>query len=76
MTTKIFRVKHSDDFIAKIYRSGSEPTEHSVDSVENLHKMLKDLDEEDTKGNPIYQVDVLFPFPKEQVKKIELALLV
>lgn len=69
MTTKFFRVKHSDNFIAKIYRGGSEPTEHSFDSVENLHKMLKSVDKENRKETPIYQVDVLLPFPEEQVIK-------
>lgn len=67
MTTKFYRIKHSDNVIAKTYRSGSEPIEHSFDSVKDLHEMLKDLEKEDTQDNPIYQVDVLLPFPKEQV---------
>lgn len=69
MPQTIFRLTFCEFLSLNLYRSGSETTEHFVDSVEHLHKMLKDLDEEDKKDNPIHQVDVLFPFPKEQVKK-------
>lgn len=53
----------------KPYRSGrEEPTEHSLNSLQKLHEMLTDLEEEDTKDDTMYQVDVSLPFSKIKVK--------
>lgn len=61
---------HSEKMSVKTYQSVCpEPTEYSFNSVEELHEMLRDLEDEDTKDNTIYQVDVLLPFSKIQVKK-------
>lgn len=53
----------------KTYRSGREEhTEHSLNSLQKLHEMLTDLEEEDTKDDTMYQVDVSLPFSKIKVK--------
>lgn len=60
---------HSKMMRVKTYRSGCpERTEHSFNSVEELHKMLRDLEDDDENENSISQVDVLLPFSKIQVK--------
>lgn len=45
-----------------------EPIEHSFNSVQELHKMLTDLEMGDTREDTVYQVDVLLPFSKIKVK--------
>lgn len=53
----------------KTYHSDrGEPIEHSFNSVQELHKMLTDLEMGDTRDDTVYQVDVLLPFSKIKVK--------
>lgn len=68
-TGKIYRVKHSAKITAVTYRiENSEPTEHSYNSVEELHEMLENLEGKKPEDNNIHLVDVLMPFSKIQVK--------
>lgn len=62
---------HLESMNVKTYQSGCpEPIEHSFNSVEELHEMLENLEDDDTKDDTIYQVDVLLPFSKIQVKSL------
>lgn len=47
-TRKIYRVMHSEKMTVRTYKWGCpEPTEHSFNSVHELHEMLKHLEEEE-----------------------------
>lgn len=66
---RIHRVMHSEKMRVKTYHSGCpEPNELSFNSVGELHKFLKNLQNMDTEDNLVSQVDVLLPFSKIQVK--------
>lgn len=70
-TKKIYRVMHLEKMSVKTYHSGCpEPNEQSFNSVEELHTKLESLEDDDTKDDTIYQVDVLLPFSKIQVKSL------
>lgn len=60
---------HCEKMRVKTYQKGyREPTKHSFNSIKELGEMLNDLEDEDTKNNTIYQVDVSLPFSKIKVK--------
>lgn len=65
----IYRVMHSEKMRVKVYHCGCpEPNEFSLNSVGELHKFLKNLENMDTEDSLVSQVDVLLPFSKIQVK--------
>lgn len=64
-TRRIYKVMHCEKMRVKTYQKGyREPTKHSFNSIKELGEMLNDLEDEDTKNNTIYQVDVSLPFSK------------
>lgn len=68
---------HSGKIIVKTYQTGCpEPTDHSFDSVEDLHEKLRYLENKATRDSTIHQVDVLIPFSKLQVKKMVISIVI
>lgn len=60
---------HSEKMRVKAYHSGCpKPNELSFNSVGELHKYLKNLENMDTEDNLVSQVDFLLPFSRIQVK--------
>lgn len=60
---------HSEKMRVKAYHSGCpKPKELSFNSVGELHKFLKNLENMDTEDSLVSQVDVLLPFSRIQVK--------